>query len=71
MSKLKSILLAATAMAMMSDIPMLTGVHRPRKYRKTQHFDGHISWGHFHDAKTKRSRAKEKRAKQARKINWN
>jgi len=31
---------------------------------------GHISWGNPHDASVKKRRAKERRAKQARKINW-
>lgn len=33
--------------------------------------DGHTSWNNNHNAKTRTSRAKERRAKTARKINWN
>lgn len=50
---------------MFGDMPMLT------MDRKPQPKMGNQGWGRYHYPKVKKSRAKEKRAKLARKINWN
>lgn len=51
--------------SMLGDMPMLTMDRKPSLKM------GNQGWGRYHDPKVKKSRAKEKRAKLARKINWN
>ena len=72
MKTAKSRLMAMLAMTAMLDMPLIPALgDSPRYTRNKVKQDGHSGWGNQHDAKTKKSRAKEKRAKLARKINWN
>ena len=59
-------LLGATALMSMG-IPM--GTPTPRRQSSSK-LDGHTPWNTIKDAKVRKSRAKERRAKQARKLNW-
>jgi hypothetical protein len=43
----------------------------PESRRRNYPLQGNQGWGHYHEPKVKKWRAKERRAKQARKINWN
>lgn len=53
---------------LLSDSPRLAKLKRAQSQGSR---NGHTTWGRYHDAKTKKSRAKERRAKLARKTNWN
>lgn len=52
----------------------LLGMDMPTpNYRNRNHITkgGHVAWNTEKNAKTKKRRSKERRAKTARKINWN
>ena len=53
--------LAATAMLGMP-------LHEPERIRHP--LQGNQGWGRYHEPKVRKWRAKERRAKQARKLNW-